>query len=57
MTILGAVLVAIGIVAGGWGVWAAFERPRPWMGAIVAPVGIAAALLGALLIFVPGFFG
>jgi hypothetical protein len=55
--IVGAVLVVAGIIAGGWGVWSAFERPRPWIGAIVAPIGIAAALLGALLVFVPKFFG
>ena len=57
MTIVGIALVIAGIVAGGWGVWSAFERPRPWIGAIVAPLGIATALLGALLIFVPRFFG
>ena len=57
MTVVGIVLVVAGIVAGGWGVWSAFEKPRPWLGAIVAPLGIATALLGALLIFVPGFFG
>jgi hypothetical protein len=57
MTIVGAVLVLAGLVAGGWGVWSTFEKPRPWIGAIAAPLGIATALLGALLIFVPGFFG
>ena len=57
MTIVGVALVIAGIVAGGWGVWSAFERPRPWIGAIVAPIGVATALLGALLIFVPRFFG
>jgi hypothetical protein len=57
MIALGAVLLLAGIVAGGWGVFTAFERPRPWLGAAVAPLGILCALLGALLIFVPGFFG
>ena len=57
MTIVGLVLVVVGIVAGGWGVWSAFEKQRPWIGALVAPLGIATALLGALLIFVPRFFG
>ena len=57
MTVLGWLLVVVGVVAGGWGVYAAFERPRPIVGALVGPLGIALALLGALLLFVPGFFG
>jgi hypothetical protein len=57
MRALGAILVFVGVVAAGWGVQAAFGRPRPWMGAALAPIGVALALVGALLVFVPGFFG
>ena len=57
MTALGWLLILVGVVTGGWGVHAAFERPRPIVGALAAPVGVALALVGALLLFVPGFFG
>jgi len=50
-------LVVVGVVGAAWGVWAAFQQPRPWVGTVVAPLGILLALVGALLLFVPGFFG
>jgi hypothetical protein len=51
-------LIAIGSAAALWGVWAAYSLPRPraWAGVIAAPLGVALALGGALLWFVPGFF-
>jgi len=57
VTALAWLLVIVGVVAGGWGVHAGFERTRPLLGALLAPLGIALALCGALLLFVPGFFG
>jgi hypothetical protein len=54
--LLGALGLLVGVVAAGWGIWTAFERPRPWLGALVAPLGVALALVGALLLVVPDFF-
>ena len=56
MIALAWMLVIVGVVTAGWGVHAAFERPRPLLGALLGPLGIAIALLGALLLFVPRFF-
>jgi hypothetical protein len=52
-------LVVFGIGLSGWSIWAVFERvgARAWAAAVAAPIGVAIALLGAVLIFVPGFFG
>jgi hypothetical protein len=53
---IGAVLLVVGGVAGaGWGLRAATARRRPYdvLGALVAPLAIAAALTGGVMLFVP----
>lgn len=58
MIALAVILCLAGIIATGWGVWAAFEKGRSAVtGAVVAPIGVGLALVGALLLFVPHFFG
>jgi hypothetical protein len=58
-TAIACALIGFGIGLAGWSIWATFERVgvRAWVAAVAAPVGVAMALLGAVLIFVPGFFG
>ncbi len=59
MRIVGVLLFLAGAAATAWTVAASFDRPRP-VGALfglVAPLCVLAALVGALLVFVPGFFG
>jgi hypothetical protein len=59
MRVLGALLLLLGGAGTSYAVRAAFARRRPadvaW--ALAAPVALAAALTGALLLFVPDFFG
>jgi hypothetical protein len=47
-----------GIILLFWGFWATYEAKKPWsaIGAICAIIGLITALLGTLLLFVPGFF-
>lgn len=54
---VGVVLVTSGVALAGWGVKAAFESPRrrAVAGALAAPVGVLVALLGVVLVCVPGF--
>jgi hypothetical protein len=56
---IGVALVALGAVAAVSGVRLALERPRPisLAGALLAPVGLALALLGAGRLVFPGFLG
>ena len=51
--------VLSGIAMTGWGVWAHFSRrgAAGWIGAVVAPIGVILAATGAVLVFVPRFFG
>ncbi|MFH2013089.1 MAG: hypothetical protein ABIJ37_10370 [Pseudomonadota bacterium] len=51
-------MVIIGILMIGLGFWAAYNARRPFntIGAVFTPVGLIVALLGVLLICVPGFF-
>ena len=53
------IFVLVGGAATVWAVLGAFERRRPLdvACAALAPVALLVALLGALLIFVPGFLG
>jgi hypothetical protein len=55
----GLVLVGGGVLAAGWGIITASRRPRPFdlLGALVAPLGLVAALLGGVTLLVPGFLG
>jgi hypothetical protein len=55
--------IALGLIAGGlaamaWGLPAAHRFCRPWdiLAALTVLAGVVAALLGALLVTVPGFF-
>jgi hypothetical protein len=59
MRALGAVLLAAGAAGTAYATWASFHRRRPLdlLYAAAAPVAFALALLGMLLLFVPGFFG
>lgn len=59
MRVLGALLLLVGATATAWSVWASFEKRRPLdvAFALAAPVALVVALLGALLVFVPGFLG
>ena len=49
------VLVAGGAAGAGWGLRAATGRRRPFdlLGALVAPVGVLAAIIGGVKLFVP----
>lgn len=56
--VLGAVLFLAGCAGTAYATWATFEKRRPLdvaFGAL-APVALLAALVGLLLVFVPGFF-
>ena len=58
MRLLGLMLMLLGAVGAVRAVRGIFEekRPRDVGFAILAPLAIAAALAGALLLFVPAFF-
>ena len=58
LRLLGLILFFLGAAGAVRAVRGIFEekRPRDVGFALLAPVAIAAALAGALLIFVPGFF-
>jgi|TARA_Y100000294_G_scaffold86692_1_gene81087 hypothetical protein len=51
-------MIMIGILTMGWGLWASFNLKKPFdiFGAACAPIGLVLALIGTLLICVPGFF-
>jgi hypothetical protein len=57
MRALGALLVLVGGAGSVWGVVAATARRRPvdLLAALVAPLGLVLALLGGVLVLVPGF--
>jgi hypothetical protein len=59
MRVLGVILVMTGSDMTVWCVLGTFERRRPMdvACAALAPLAVLLALLGALLIFVPGFLG
>lgn len=52
------IMVVVGLVAIGWGLPAAHRMKFPFdiVAALVALAGLVAALLGSLLLAVPGFF-
>jgi hypothetical protein len=56
---LGAALLLVGGAGTAWCTLAIGARPRPidLAAAIGAPVALVAALVGGVLIFVPGFLG
>ena len=53
----GLVLVAGGLAGAGWALRAATARRRPMdlLGALLAPLFVAAALVGGVMCCVPGF--
>jgi hypothetical protein len=57
MSFLGGALVLVGGAAAAWGVQASTTRRRPvdLIAALVAPLGVVVALVGGVLVFVPGF--
>ena len=59
MQLLGALLFALGSAGTAYATWATFHRKRPVdvAFAVVAPVAVAVAVIGLVLVFVPGFFG
>ncbi len=56
--ILYSAMIVVGIAAIAWGLPAAHRLRSPFdiLAALVALAGLIAALLGALLVLVPGFF-
>lgn len=58
MMILYSAMIVVGIAAIAWGLPAAHRLRSPFdiLAALVALAGLIAALLGALLVLVPGFF-
>ena len=59
MRVLGALLFLLGGAATGYATWASYHRARPLdvAFAVAAPLALVLALVGLLLVFVPGFFG
>jgi hypothetical protein len=58
MAVLHGMMVVIGVVALGWGFWAAHNLKKPFdlVGSLVIIAGFVTALIGTLLLCVPGFF-
>jgi hypothetical protein len=51
-------MVIVGLFVIGWGFWAAHNAKKPLdvIGSFSILIGLAAAILGTLLVCVPGFF-
>jgi len=51
-------MIPAGVLALGWGFWAAHNAKRPFdiIGSLAILAGFVTALLGTLLVCVPGFF-
>ncbi|HEY3346706.1 MAG TPA: hypothetical protein VGK71_03680 [Nitrospirota bacterium] len=58
MAALYGIMIVLGVVALGWGFWAAhnLKKPLDLVGSLVIIAGFVTALLGTLLVCVPGFF-
>ena len=58
MQVLHLAMIAAGLGAVVWGLPAAHRLPRPWdiPAALAVLAGVIAALMGTLLLTVPGFF-
>ena len=52
------IMIPAGLLALGWGFWAAHNAKRPFdlIGSAVIIPGFLTALIGTLLVCVPGFF-
>lgn len=59
LRIIGALLFLVGMIATALTIRASFERPRPIAAlyGLATPVCVLVALAGALLVFIPDFFG
>jgi hypothetical protein len=57
--ILGALLFVVGGAGTAYTTWAVYQhsRPKDVLLAVAAPTAFLVALVGLLLVFVPGFFG
>jgi hypothetical protein len=51
-------MIVAGLLFLGWGFWAAHNTKHPidYIGSLAIPAGFVVALLGTLLVCVPGFF-
>ena len=51
-------LIVVGVIALVFGFWSSFEARKPYnfLGSLLAPVGLVAAIIGILLLCVPDFF-
>lgn len=58
MAVIHALMIPAGVLALGWGFWAAHNAKRPFdiIGSLAILAGFVTALLGTLLVCVPGFF-
>jgi hypothetical protein len=58
MTILYLAMIIAGVAAAAWGLSAAhrLQAPRDILAAVTVLAGVVLALLGTLLLVVPGFF-
>ena len=58
MVVFYVLMILAGLLGLGWGFWAAHNAKRPFdaIGSVVILLGFASAILGALLVCVPGFF-
>lgn len=58
MTAVYALMIPAGLFGLGWGFWAAHNRKSPMdlIGSVAIIAGFLAALVGTLLVCVPGFF-
>ena len=58
MTALYALMIPAGLFGIGWGFWASHNAKKPVdiVGSFTILIGLAVALLGTLLVCVPGFF-
>jgi hypothetical protein len=57
--IVGALLFLLGGAGTAYATWATYQetRPKDVLFALAAPLAFLVALVGLLLVFVPGFFG
>jgi len=58
MNALYAIMIPAGLLGLGWGFWAAHNAKKPLdiVGSFAILIGLVVALLGTLLVCVPGFF-
>ena len=58
MRVIYGLMIPLGLFGLGWGFWAAHNTKRPLdiIGSVVILIGFVVALLGTLLVCVPGFF-